>query len=93
MEVEEDKGADRGYYLTPELYGAPVTARIGYEAPPPASEHVVHHGPPIRPRGNATPAHRLPPPRPPLPLRPVVPSLPPVPHRVAQATTPAVNQK
>ena len=82
---------NRGHYLTPELYGAPVTARIGYEAPPPASEQVVHR-PPVRPgRGNATP--KLPPLGRPVPLRPPVPSVPPLPHRIAQASTPAVNQK
>ena len=30
MQVEADKGAERGHYLTPELYGVPETARIGY---------------------------------------------------------------
>jgi hypothetical protein len=45
MAVEVDKGADRGHFLTPELAGAPETARIGYMAPAPGSEQVVHDRP------------------------------------------------
>jgi hypothetical protein len=48
MEVEVDKGADHGHYLTPELVGAPETARIGYMAPAPGSEHVIHPRPAIK---------------------------------------------
>lgn len=32
MKVEEDKGAERGHYLMPELFGKPQTLRIGYQA-------------------------------------------------------------
>jgi hypothetical protein len=35
MVVEADKGAERGRYLAPELYGAPETERVGYQAPLP----------------------------------------------------------
>lgn len=34
-EVEQDKGADRGHYLRPELFGKPESMRIGYRAAPP----------------------------------------------------------
>src|SRR5208283_5168734 len=44
IQVEVEKApADRGHYLYPELVGAPETARIGYDAPAPGSEQVVHH--------------------------------------------------
>ena len=62
MEVEADKGADRGHYLTPELVGAPETARIGYMAPAAGSERVVHHSE-ARLTGNASPSQLQTPPR------------------------------
>jgi hypothetical protein len=65
MAVEADKGAERGQYLTPELYGAPETARIGYMAPAPGSEHIVHHRPSMQNGGNASP--QLAPPSIPIP--------------------------
>jgi hypothetical protein len=56
MEVEVDKGANRGRYSTPELVGAPETARIGYMAPAPGSGQIVHHRPAMLRRGNASPS-------------------------------------
>jgi trimeric autotransporter adhesin len=59
--VETEKApADRGHYLYPELVGAPETARIGYMAPAPGSEHVVHNRPVIRKRDGAAESQRTP---------------------------------
>lgn len=59
--VETEKApADRGHYLYPELVGAPETARIGYMAPAPGSEHVVHSRPVIRKRDGAAESQRTP---------------------------------
>ena len=59
--VETEKTpADRGHYLYPELVGAPETARIGYMAPAPGSEHVVHNRPVIRKRDGAAESQRTP---------------------------------
>jgi hypothetical protein len=60
MEIEVDKGTARGQYLTPELYGAPETARIGYMAPVPGSEQIVHHRPVIRKRDGVAESQRTP---------------------------------
>jgi hypothetical protein len=93
--VEEDKGADRGHYLTPELYGAPETERIGYMPVPPGSEQIVHHRPLLPRRGNASPSQpRMPlsQPRsaPPMPALPKVASLP---HPATPASKPELDQK
>jgi len=95
MVVEADKGADRGHYLTPELYGAPASARIGYEAVPPESEQVVHHQRPSLHSGNASPAQRITLSAPPNPVLPKVapsPHVAPLPHP-ALSSKPEVNQK
>jgi len=92
IQVEVEKApADRGHYLYPELVGAPDTARIGYMAPAPGSEQVVHHRPAIL-RGNASPSQPKPPsiPLPPMPAAPKVASLP---RPAAQASKLEVNQK
>jgi hypothetical protein len=91
MVVEADKGAARGQYLTPELYGAPETARIGYMAPAPGSEQTVRHRPAFQNRGNASPLQRTPPSIPAPPPMPVAPKVAPIPH--APAAKLAVNQK
>jgi hypothetical protein len=93
--VEEDKGADRGHYLTPELYGAPETERIGYMPVPPGNEQIVHHRPLLPRRGNAAPSQprtplSLPMPAPPMPAPPKIAALP---HSAAQATQPEHAQK
>jgi hypothetical protein len=93
--VEEDKGADRGHYLTPELYGAPETERIGYMPVPPGGEQIVHHRPLLPRRGNASPSQpRMPlsQPRsaPPMPALPKVASLP---HPATPASKPELDQK
>jgi hypothetical protein len=92
MVVEADKGSKRGQYLTPELYGAPETARIGYMAPAPGSERAVHHRPAIRKRGDASPSQRTPLSLP-IPPTPVVPRVAPKPHPMAQASKPEITQK
>ena len=61
IQVEAEKApADRGHYLYPELVGAPETARIGYMAPAPGSEHVVHDRPDIRKREGVAESQRTP---------------------------------
>jgi hypothetical protein len=85
MVVEADKAADRGHYLTPELYGAPETARIGYMAPAPGSDKIVHHRPTFQKRSNASPSQRTPF-NIPIPPTPVMPRIAPRPHPVAQAS-------
>jgi hypothetical protein len=92
MVVEADKGAARGKYLAPELYGAPQTARIGYMAPAPGSEQIVHHRPTLAQRGNASPLQRTPPSIP-VPPKPIAPKIAPLPHPAAPASKPEVNQK
>jgi hypothetical protein len=77
MEVEADKGADRGLYLTPELVGAPETARIGYMAPAPGSGQVVRHRPAMPKRDNASPLQQTPPSIP-VPAMPVAPRVGPM---------------
>ena len=95
--VEVEKApADRGRYLYPEAIGAPTSARIGYEAPPPGSEQIVHHQRPDLHRGNASPARSITLPVPPKPVLPKVAPLPhaaPLPHPPAQAPKLEVNQK
>ncbi len=95
--VEVEKApADRGRYLYPEAIGAPATARIGYEAPPPGSEQIVHQQRPSLHSGNASPAQRITPPAPPNPILPKVAPLPhvaPLAHPPANATRLEVNQK
>jgi len=91
MVVEADKGANRGQYLTPELYGAPEMARIGYMAPAPGSEKVVHQRPAMQKRGNASPVQRMPGIL--IPPTPVVARISPKPSPVAQANQLPVNQK
>jgi hypothetical protein len=92
MVVEADKGAKRGQYLTPELYGAPETARIGYMAPAPGREKIVHHRPAIQKRGNASPSQHLMPPTTPVPPTPVVPKVS-SPRPSVRASKLEVNQK
>jgi hypothetical protein len=59
--VETEKApADRGHYLYPELVGAPETTRIGYMAPAPGSEHVVHNRPVIRKPDGVAESQRTP---------------------------------
>lgn len=77
MQVEADKGADRGHYLTPELYGAPEAARIGYMEPAPGSEQVVHDRPILK-HDNLSPSQH--------PTTPGIPVSPPMP--VASKTVP-----
>ncbi len=107
--VEVEKApADRGRYLYPEAIGQPATARIGYEAPPPASEHIAHQPPTLSRRSNASPmVGRAPlsPPAPPTPTmqkpilpRPIqpqrtAPRVAPLPHPAGFAVKPEVNQK
>jgi trimeric autotransporter adhesin len=94
--VEAEKApTDRGHYLYPEAIGLPTSARIGYEAPPPGSDRIVHHGRPNLLRGNASPARTITLPSPPKRVLPNVAPLPPItplPHPV-QASRPEVNQK
>jgi len=90
--VEVEKApADRGRYLYPEAIGQPVTARIGYEAPPAGSEHIAHQRPelPLH-RGYASPARVITLPAPP---KLVMPKIAPLPHPTAQAPKLEVNQK
>jgi len=92
MEVEADKGAERGRYLTPELYGAPETARIGYVAPAPGGEQVVRHRPVIQKRSESSSQPMLPGIS--LPSRlPVAPNVAPISHPPAPVGKLAVNQK
>jgi trimeric autotransporter adhesin len=92
MEVEADKGTDRGHYLTPELYGAPETARIGYMAPAPGGEQVVHHRPVIQKRSDSSSQQTLPGIS--LPSRlPVAPNVAPISQPPAPVGKLAVNQK
>jgi hypothetical protein len=91
MVIEADKGAQRGQYLTPELYGAPETARIGYMAPAPRSEQSLYHRPSTPKRGDASPVQRKPSIL--IPPTPVVPKIAPRPHPVGQASKLEVNQK
>jgi hypothetical protein len=107
MEVETDKGADRGHYLTPELYGQPAAARVGYEAVPPGGEQIARRRPavPRRNIGSSTVSGiRSGPAIPPtstmqkhgLPqsIQPeTMPRATPLPHPVAPAAKPGVNQK
>jgi len=90
MVVEADKGPKRGQYLTPELYGAPETARIGYMAPAPESEKVVHHRPTFEKRNASSSQQRMPLSLP-IPPTPVLPKAP-TPHPVAQATKVEVSK-
>jgi trimeric autotransporter adhesin len=83
MEVEADKGADRGHYLTPEIVGAPETARIGYTAPAPGSGQVVHHRPAMPKRDSASPLQQRPPSIP-VPAMPVAPRVGPMAVKVNQ---------
>ncbi|MGA7633143.1 MAG: DNRLRE domain-containing protein [Terriglobales bacterium] len=87
--VEEDKSADRGHYLTPELYGAPETERIGYMPVPPRSEPIVHHHPLLPRHGNASP------PRTPIgqPMLPAPPKIAALPHPAAPVSKVLPNQK
>ncbi len=92
MVVEADKGAKHGQHLTPELYGAPEAARIGYMAPAPGSEHILHQRPAARKRGEAPRSqHRTPPslPVPPMPVVPKVSSS----HPAVGASKLEINQK
>jgi len=91
--VEEDKGADRGHYLTPELYGAPETERIGYMAVPPGSEQIVHHRPLLPRRGNASPSQPRTPLSQPMPQMPAPPKAAALPHPAAPASKVEPNQK
>ena len=76
IQTEVEKApADRGHYLHPELFGAPETARIGYEAPSklaPAGEKSASAS--ARPSG-ARPRQLMRPNRP-LPALPKLPKLP-----------------
>jgi hypothetical protein len=95
IEVEVEKApADRGHYLYPELVGAPATARIGYMAPAPGSEHIVHHRPTMLKRANASPSQQRTPPSIPIPPpMPVAPNVAPMPHPAAPVGKLAVNQQ
>ena len=97
--VEVEKApADRGRYLYPELFGEPKTARIGYVAPPPEGEPIVHQRPTFPRLSKASPAEQKPL-QLRIPRRPVPPNVPPMPHiaplprPAAQAAKPEVNQK
>jgi hypothetical protein len=104
VEVEK-ASADRGHYLYPEAIGQPATARIGYEAPPPGSEQIVHHRPALQRRSTASPTVErmplsipVPPPNLPRPIlpRPVVPQprrVAPQPNPAALAGKPGVDQQ
>jgi len=95
MVVEADKGADRGHYLTPELYGQPATERIGYEAVP-EGQQIVHPHRPNLLRGNGSAAKAITLPAPPKMIMPKaarLPSVVPMPQRPAQASKPEVNQR
>jgi hypothetical protein len=89
MVVEADKGSERGHYLTPELYGQPASARIGYEAVP-EGQPIVHHQRPNLARSNGSPAKTI---RLVAPPKPVLPKAARLPHAVRQANKPEVNQK
>jgi hypothetical protein len=101
IQVEVEKApADRGHYLYPELIGAPETARIGYMAPAPGSEQVVHHPEARLKRGKPSPAPRTPPnilarpvQVPPMlvPPMPVAPKVAPASHPPAPVGNVAVN--
>lgn len=97
IQVEVEKAAaDRGRYLYPELVGAPETARIGYMAPAPGGEHIVHHRLEMPRRGNAAPPPQRTPLSIPIPRRPAPPNLTPPLHSVApaaQRNKPGVNQR
>jgi trimeric autotransporter adhesin len=95
LEVEKAP-ADRGRYLYPEVIGQPETARIGYVAPPPGSEQIVHHQRPSLHSGNGSPARTITLPAPPMLVLPKAAPLPhaaPLAHPAAQASKPEVNQK
>jgi hypothetical protein len=92
VEVEKAPG-DRGRYLYPEAIGAPQTARIGYEAPPPGSEQIVHHRPLFPPRGNASPSQPRTPLSQPIPQMPAPLKTAALPHPAASASKPELNQK
>jgi hypothetical protein len=93
MEVEADKGAERGHYLTPELYGAPETSRIGYDVLPSSTEQVVHKRPAFPRRRNASPLQPRAPLSLPIPPMPAPPKVAPLPSQAAQAGKLEVNQK
>jgi hypothetical protein len=87
MQVEADKGADRGHYLTPELYGAPEAARIGYMDPAAGSEQAAHYPEARLKRDGTSPSQPPTPPR--MANLPALTAL-----RVTVPTgKPAVNQK
>ena len=106
VEVEKSS-ADRGRYLYPEAFGQPASARIGYEAPPPASRQVAHQRPPVPRRSNASPMpqrvplHSPAPPMPnlqrpiprPVPPQPTAPRVAPLPHPAALVGNLEANQK
>lgn len=73
--------------------GQPATARIGYEAPSPGSEQIVHHHRHLRRRSSASPAVERTPLSLPIPLRPVASNAAPVLQPAAQAGKLEVNQK
>jgi hypothetical protein len=90
--VEAEKAlADRGHYLYPELVGAPETAGIGYMAPAPGSEQIIHHRPTMQKRATISPLQRTPP-RIPVPPMPVAPKVSPMPRPAASPSKPEVNQ-
>jgi hypothetical protein len=95
IQVEVEKApADRGHYLYPELVGAPKTARIGYMAPAPESEQVVHSRPAVQKRGMASPSEQPTPPRVPIPpATAVLPAAVSAPHPVVPGGKVAVKQK
>ena len=95
IQVEVEKApADRGHYLYPELVGAPETARIGFLAPAPGSEQIVHHRPTMLKRDNASPSqHKTPLSIPIPPPMPAAPKVAPMSHPIAPVGKLAVNQK
>jgi hypothetical protein len=94
IQVEVEKApADRGHYLYPELVGAPKTARIGYMAPAPESEQVVHSRPAVQKR-MASPSEQPTPPRVPIPpATAVLPAAVSAQHPVVPGGKVAVKQK
>jgi hypothetical protein len=108
VEVEK-ASADRGRYLYPEAFGQPASARIGYEVPPPASDHVaqnrpafprrVSHASPIEGRGPlnlpvlSMPSLLQPAPPRTIPPQPTTPRVAPLPHPAALARKLEINQK
>jgi len=78
MVVEADKGADRGHYLTPEFFGQPEEARIGYgdPVPPEVPKRNLLEPRTSGERARSTSRPRMMPPRPAVLAPPKPPQLP-----------------